>query len=892
MNLTPRFEKLFAFAKQNMKMLVVITFFVLMSTASATSLGRSESFHTSNATDFRSNQPKQITPAIVQFPLSSVQLTKGSMYEVAQTRNLEFQLSLNTSQLLCEFTSAANLTSCIKTNGDGCATPGKSSMPLCNPLPGEMGPGGYYGHYLGHYLSGNAMMYNNTQDERILVKGRSIVDGLRKVADAWTASKVPNSKGYIFPYYPDVFGIMETRCGMPGPVVDYTVPYYTLHKIMAGLLDQAELAHNADARVLVIGLADWTVARVAQTLQRGGEALWQCVLGTEWGGMNEVMYNLYAITGTEAYLRTAELFNHWQWTAPLAIGLDDLDGSHGNTGGNHANTHIPEIIGAARGYELTANATQHAIAVNFFSLVTQHHSWATGGSNDGEHWGAPDRMGDYLNADTEESCTQYNILKVARHLFEWTGDSHLGDFYERAILNGILGNQNKEDPTMTSFIYMLPLGAGGMRKPWGKSNEGFPCCWGTLTEQFSKMADSIFFTDPAQTTLVVQQFVSATVHWAARNVTVTQEAAFPVSTVRTTTVTVAPAVPSAFTVKIRVPAWADGANVVTVNGAPVDGVQRGTFLTITRTWSRGDSVECYFPLSLWASPVQDTRPEYNSTVAYMYGPLVLAGLSPSTVFHPPPHCSIMQPSTFIARNHTVQSSLAFTAQGTGDLGSNMTMSMLPLFTIMDEAYTVYFRTQLDTPVTYAVGGASVPSATNADWSFTSASIVPSHLPTVSDIRTSGPHCTSRMTLAHPIEGQGHSIASVSFSFQYVAGYDAANGTWPVLSAELIDASTAAPVKALWQSSPLSKYQYDDFKGYSPPEHVTTTGNLEVPNSDALFLSFTVVNGDHNLQIPLDTSPHGLNITIRWNPAPDRSTHQQWFTHRQQGSNRKRNSGMP
>eukprot|EP00041_Stephanoeca_diplocostata_P030286 m.912655 g.912655 ORF g.912655 m.912655 type:complete len:199 (+) comp23727_c0_seq23:422-1018(+) len=126
---------------------------------------------------------------------------------------------------------------------------------------------GYYGHYLGHYLSGNAMMYNNTQDERILVKGRSIVDGLRKVADAWTASKVPNSKGYIFPYYPDVFGIMETRCGMPGPVVDYTVPYYTLHKIMAGLLDQAELAHNADARVLVIGLADWTVARVAQTLQ-------------------------------------------------------------------------------------------------------------------------------------------------------------------------------------------------------------------------------------------------------------------------------------------------------------------------------------------------------------------------------------------------------------------------------------------------------------------------------------------------------------------------------------------------------------------------------------------------------------------------------------------------
>jgi DUF1680 family protein len=109
-------------------------------------------------------------------------------------------------------------------------------------------------------------------------------------------------------------------------------------------------------------------------------------------------------------------------------------GSHGNGGGNHANTHIPEIIGSARGYELTGNETQKDIAVNFFHIVTANHSWATGGSNDGEHWTTPNRMGDQLNADTEESCTQYNILKVARHLFKWTASSSLGDFYERAIM--------------------------------------------------------------------------------------------------------------------------------------------------------------------------------------------------------------------------------------------------------------------------------------------------------------------------------------------------------------------------------------------------------------------------------------------------------------------------
>ena len=207
--------------------------------------------------------------------------------------------------------------------------------------------------------------------------------------------------------------------------------------------------------------------------------------------MNEVMYNLYAVTGTAAYHATGLRFNHWQWTAPLAIGDDDLDASHGNNGtadqpawhfflflftssfppppfmtlppigsphgsvgtanptplprtrqptrppplfgagGNHANTHIPEIIGAARGYEVSGNLTQKNITTNFFDIVTSAHAWATGGSNDGEHWTTPMRMGDQLNADTEESCTQYNMLKVARHLFLWTASPRFADYYER-----------------------------------------------------------------------------------------------------------------------------------------------------------------------------------------------------------------------------------------------------------------------------------------------------------------------------------------------------------------------------------------------------------------------------------------------------------------------------
>ena len=256
------------------------------------------------------------------------------------------------------------------------------------------------------------MMYNNTRSTAIKTKASTIVAALAQVQDAWGKN---GAEGYIFPYYPEVFDIMETRCGYGNTTVDYSVPYYTLHKIMAGLLDQYQLAGNAQAFAMVTKLADWVVGRVQLTFKHGGEKLWQCVLNTEWGGMNEVMYNLYEVTGKQTYLTTGLKFNHWQFSAPLAIGDDDLDASHGNTNGNHANTHIPEIIGSARGYEVSGNATQKAIAENFFSIVTQHHSWATGGSNDGEHWTTPDRMGNQLNADTEESCTQYNMLKVARY---------------------------------------------------------------------------------------------------------------------------------------------------------------------------------------------------------------------------------------------------------------------------------------------------------------------------------------------------------------------------------------------------------------------------------------------------------------------------------------------
>lgn len=281
----------------------------------------------------------------------------------------------------CIYTSAANLTYC--SGGHSCPSPGSPSAPPCSPLPGEMGLGGYYGHYLGHWLSATAFLINGTRDEAVRKKADGIIHALNLTMEAWRRKYGEEHDGYLFPYDPLVFHYLHYPnqcerhlCGL------YSVPYYTWHKVMAGLLDHATHASNGIAWQMVLRMAQWVGRHASAAIEAGGQAQWQRVLATEWGGMNEVLFNLYALSGDPAHLTTGRLFNHWSWTAPLAAGHDNLDG-------NHANTHIPEVIGNAVGYELTANATDRAIATEFFTALMANHSWVTGGSNDHEYWGGP-----------------------------------------------------------------------------------------------------------------------------------------------------------------------------------------------------------------------------------------------------------------------------------------------------------------------------------------------------------------------------------------------------------------------------------------------------------------------------------------------------------------------
>ena len=455
--------------------------------------------------------------------LASVALEPGSRLFEQRAANSDRLLNLDPARLTCLYTSGANIT--CSTSGTPYHCTATAQQSVCTPY----GHPRYYGHYLGHYLSAVAMTYEATGNVAMKERGDDIVSTLAKCQAAHTANGEP---GLLYPY--DVRSFQNLYDKAPsGNCQPICVPFYVVHKTLAGMLDQHTRAGNAQALGVAAAMANWTRHSVEGMISRWGINKWQMVLDTEWGGMNEGLLNLYALTSDAAVLATAKRFTHWRWTAPLAAGIDDLDGSHGNDGGNHANTHIPEVVGSARAWELTGNETERAIATNFFNILTAGqgeawdpaapggHSWATGGSNSHEHWFNASLLGDSLDGDTEESCTTYNVLKVARHLFGWGADARLADFYERAFLNGIMGNIVDHRPAAVDgaagggdhtveLEYMLPLGGAGLGKPWATAGpeSSFPCCWGTLSETYAKVGDSIYFRAPgnaSRETLYVSQ---------------------------------------------------------------------------------------------------------------------------------------------------------------------------------------------------------------------------------------------------------------------------------------------------------------------------------------------------------------------------------------------------
>lgn len=519
------------------------------------------------------------------FDLDRVRLLDGP-FKAARDRDAAWLLSLDADRLLSGFRSVAGLEPKAAKYG------GWESQ-------------GVAGHSLGHYLSACSQMYAATGDEKFNQRVGYIVDQL---AECQAANGDGEFKGYLaaFPDGKKIFheiGAGDIRT-QGFDLNGGWVPWYTIHKDMAGLRDAYLLADNAKALDVLTKYADWAL-RLTDKLSP--EQI-QTMLKAEQGGMNEVSADLYAITGDKKYLRLATHFNHKFVLDPLSKGEDHLAGLH-------ANTQVPKLIGAARQYELTGDKYFKTAADTFWTVVTKDHSYVNGGNSNGEHFGPPDKLSDRLSDTTSETCNTYNMLKLTRHRFEWTADPAAADYYERALYNHILASQNPKSGMVT---YYVPLKMGGQRT-YSTPDDSFWCCTGTGMENHAKYGAGIYYhTDDS---LFVNLFIASEVNWAEKGVTVRQETGFPESD--TTKLTFEMEKPTKFALKIRRPAWAIEEPRVRINGYLLKfHSDAGTFLTFEETWKPGDTVEITLPMTLRT----EAMPDNPNRVAVFYGPILMAGL--------------------------------------------------------------------------------------------------------------------------------------------------------------------------------------------------------------------------------------------------------------------------
>jgi len=508
------------------------------------------------------------------FPLQQVRLLDGP-FKQAQRLDQEYLLALEPDRLLHNFRINAGLPS------------------SATPLGGWEAPDvELRGHTVGHYLSALGLMYAATGDARFKSRADAMVADLATIQDALATR---SHAGYLSAFPEEFFDRVETRQRV-------WAPYYTIHKIMAGLLDVHQLCGNRQALDVVVKMADWVTLRV----NRLTDDQMQAALGTEFGGMNEVLANIYAATGNPEYLRVARRFDHNAIFDPLLRHEDPLNRLH-------ANTQFPKIIGAAREYELTGETRYRDIATYFWDRVVHHRSFVTGGNSDGEAFFPEEEFSKHLGASSAETCNTYNMLKLTRHIFEWSASAEAMDFYERGLFNHILPSQ---DPETGMVIYYCPLRPGAW-KSFSTANDSFWCCVGTGMENHTKYGDTIYFH--GDRSLFVNLFIPSELSWKENEIVVRQETRFPEE--EATHLTVTASRPVRLAVNVRYPSWAQGATM-SVNGQPQTATaSSGSYATIDREWKTGDRIDVRLPMALRT----EAMPDDPKMVAVMYGPLVLAG---------------------------------------------------------------------------------------------------------------------------------------------------------------------------------------------------------------------------------------------------------------------------
>ncbi len=522
---------------------------------------------------------------LISAPLGAVKLTP-SIFADAQTANRNYLASLDPERLLHNFYLSAGLVAPKESYG------GWEAM-------------GIAGHSLGHWLSGVSLLIANTSDRELSAKLNHCLAEMARIqaahGDGYCGGTTVERRGKTID---GKIVFEEVRRGeISSHGFDLNggwVPLYTWHKVHAGLIDAHRLAGNSRAMDILLGVAGY----LAGVLEPLNDEQMQRVLAAEYGGLNESYADTFALTGNPRWLRMAQRLYHRAVLDPIVREEDKLDGLH-------ANTQIPKVIGLARLHDLTREKQAGDAARFFHSTVRHHHSYVIGGNSDREHFGPPDRRANRITEATCEACNSYNMLKLTRSLYGWSGDGSLFDYFERIHLNHIMAHQRPSDGR---FVYFMPLAAGA-RRIYSEPEDSFWCCVGSGMESHAKHAESIYWG--TERALLINLYIPSELDWREQGIGLKLNTDMPFGGNSTITINRAPGKSRA--IALRIPDWARSYELK-LNGQTMQGEPHSGYVSVDRRWEQGDKLELRLEMGLDVERV----PDDPSLVAFLHGPLVLA----------------------------------------------------------------------------------------------------------------------------------------------------------------------------------------------------------------------------------------------------------------------------
>lgn len=441
------------------------------------------------------------------------------------------------------------------------------------------------GHTMGHYLIALAQTYASTKDERFLNRLTYVVESL---------AQCQAESGYLSAFKEELFDNLEQG-------KQAWVPWYTMHKILAGLVRVYQLTALPMALEVAIRLGNW----VADRVKHWDEHVKAQVLNTEYGGMNDCLYELYKESGKIEFMMAAEKFDE----LPL---FQEIYHENDVLAGKHANTTIPKFLGAVNRYLAVGEEEVFYLdtARKFFDMVVQNHTYVTGGNSEWEHFGPAGVLAQERTNCNCETCNTYNMLKLARSLFQITGEKKYLDFYEGTFWNAIVSSQN---PKTGMSMYFQPM-ATGYFKVFSRPYDNFWCCTGTGMENFTKLNDSIYFVK--ENTIYLGMYISSCLTDEVSGITIRMKAALPEQPV--VNVTVEKESEGETILVFRHPAWSRICSV-TGKGKSLKTEERGGFVYVSVEKGITEIEAEFLP-----EPAIHPLPDNPDVVAFTFGHLVLS----------------------------------------------------------------------------------------------------------------------------------------------------------------------------------------------------------------------------------------------------------------------------